>query len=660
MKKITFGTFLLAVLFFSSSAIAGWIYNPFTGKQDYYNTAAGSGDLVSTNNLSDIDNVSTALDNLFTGGYTWGAVALDFSASTVTFGLEAGDIPDISASYDPAGTAASAVSALQADDLVTLSGVAIGSTHLGTFTGTIITDNQTIKAAIQLLETAIEGIEVGGLSDLDDLPGDTVDDNLIDFALLAPATQIITDNAVLTVDQDGAADNDYAKFTANGLEGRSYSEVRSDLGLDSAANLESSLSLGAFASDLLGYANAAAVLSGIGAQASNAYLADIAAIDSPSQYDMIQFDGTDWVKVSSLTGLNFAGFTANRAIYSDASGILQESDVTDTELGYLDDVTSAIQTQLNAIPDTAFASLTAGDTYTNFGDADDDTIDELFAAVDTAIGLLGSPPDENTVEGYIFDADAESITGVWTIGTDVHLQFRDAAIYINSGADGYLDLEADTGIRFNGPVTFANEGAITLPANSVDSDQYVDGSIDNAHLADDAVDSDEIASGAIDLDHMSANSVDSDQYVDGSIDNVHLADNAVDSDELTAGSVDATHLAVGALLPTVISGDPDSLDDTLSTNPKLYDGGYIRYNAAGEATLDAFTTAGQNVSIQFYPSVAIIVNPNASQTITLNGVAIAQGEALINSSNFGMCVLTYLGTNSIDAVCGTDITEETP
>ena len=62
-----------------------------------------------------------------------------------------------------------------------------------------------------------------------------------------------------------------------------------------------------------------------------------------------------------------------------------------------------------------------------------------------------------------------------------------------------------------------------LSADSVDSTQYVDASIDNAHLADDAADSDEIAAGAIDLAHMSVNSIDSDQYVDGSIDAAHLA-----------------------------------------------------------------------------------------------------------------------------------------
>lgn len=74
---------------------------------------------------------------------------------------------------------------LSVDDLITLSGVADGSINLGQFTGTTIGADKTIKAALQALETALEGIEVGGLSDLDDLPMDTVDDNLIDVGLIA-------------------------------------------------------------------------------------------------------------------------------------------------------------------------------------------------------------------------------------------------------------------------------------------------------------------------------------------------------------------------------------------------------------------------------------------------------------------------------------------
>lgn len=47
---------------------------------------------------------------------------------------------------------------LSIDDLITLSGVADGATSLGTFTGTTIPDSQTIKSALQALETALEAV----------------------------------------------------------------------------------------------------------------------------------------------------------------------------------------------------------------------------------------------------------------------------------------------------------------------------------------------------------------------------------------------------------------------------------------------------------------------------------------------------------------------
>ena len=46
---------------------------------------------------------------------------------------------------------------------------------------------------------------------------------------------------------------------------------------------------------------------------------------------------------------------------------------------------------------------------------------------------------------------------------------------------------------------------------------------------------------------MDANSLDSDSYVDGSIDNAHLAVNSVDSDNYVDGSIDAEHLSATAL-----------------------------------------------------------------------------------------------------------------
>jgi len=89
----------------------------------------------------------------------------------MTFGVPTGSGPYYSA-ISWASTSANGLSILGAtyattqgylsvDDLITLSGVAEGAVNLGAFTGSTITDGQTVKQALQLLETAVEGVGGG-------------------------------------------------------------------------------------------------------------------------------------------------------------------------------------------------------------------------------------------------------------------------------------------------------------------------------------------------------------------------------------------------------------------------------------------------------------------------------------------------------------------
>ncbi len=63
------------------------------------------------------------------------------------------------ASFSTTVTNLVAANEVHIDNVATLSGVAKDSTHLGTFTGSTITDNQTIKASLQLLETKVEAVQ---------------------------------------------------------------------------------------------------------------------------------------------------------------------------------------------------------------------------------------------------------------------------------------------------------------------------------------------------------------------------------------------------------------------------------------------------------------------------------------------------------------------
>jgi len=86
--------------------------------------------------------------------------------------------------------------------------------------------------------------------------------------------------------------------------------------------------------------------------------------------------------------------------------------------------------------------------------------------------------------------------------------------------------------------TKASGAAVKIADESIDSDAYVDGSIDNAHIADDAIDSE--------------------HYTDGSIDNAHIADDAIDSEHYAAASIDAEHLSVGLGGALSLDASPDT------------------------------------------------------------------------------------------------------
>ena len=119
----------------------------------------------------------------------------------------------------------------------------------------------------------------------------------------------------------------------------------------------------------------------------------------------------------------------------------------------------------------------------------------------------------------------------------------------------------------------------------------------------------QIAAGAVDLVHMSADSVDSDQYVDGSIDNVHLADNAV-------GLAEMAGLVRGKIIVGNATGDPSAL--AMGTSEQV-----LRVNNAGTDLeyADAVGGAAWGLKTSAYTAVAgdgVLVDTDSSAiTITL-------------------------------------------
>ena len=196
---------------------------------------------------------------------------------------------------------------------------------------------------------------------------------------------------------------------------------------------------------------------------------------------------------------------------------------------------------------------------------------------------------------------------------------------------------------------------------AIDSDHYVDGSIDNAHIADNAIDSEHYADASVDFAHIqnvAANSVlgrdanssgvlsevalatteiligdgtgftaaalsgdvtmantgavtigndkiDSQHYAAGSIDNEHIADDAIDSEHYAAASIDAEHLAVDSVIGQAAIVDNSVIEGKLGISNAGTDGQYLQKQSSNTGGLtwatptdtDTTYTAGTGITL---------------------------------------------------------------
>ena len=129
-------------------------------------TSAGDDDLIYVADTA--DGGSTYASKRITRGNLFSGIATESYVSTQIANLVDGapgaldTLNELAAALaDDAGFSTTITNLINAnethiDNVATLTGVAKDSTNLGTFTGSTITDNQTIKAILQLLETAVE------------------------------------------------------------------------------------------------------------------------------------------------------------------------------------------------------------------------------------------------------------------------------------------------------------------------------------------------------------------------------------------------------------------------------------------------------------------------------------------------------------------------
>ena len=201
----------------------------------------------------------------------------------------------------------------------------------------------------------------------------------------------------------------------------------------------------------------------------------------------------------TLTHVHNTGLLLNSTMalqFNDASQFINAPNATTLDINATDEI------ELNATLVDVNANLDVSGTLTVAGDTDlaavefnslsgtgavaiTDILDEDNMASNSATKLSTQQSIKAYVDAQVGTVDTltEILANGNTTATDQKIQFRDTAIYINSSADGQLDLVADTEIQIaattidiNGAV--ALNGAITGATNITLSGELDAGSLD--------------------------------------------------------------------------------------------------------------------------------------------------------------------------------------
>ena len=135
---------------------------------------------------------------------------------------------------------------------------------------------------------------------------------------------------------------------------------------------------------------------------------ELGYLDGVSSAVQTQLNAKQATITGAATTIDDADLTASRALVSSGSGKVGVSDITSTELGYLDGVSSAIQTQLNSkggLPANILHTTTTANSYATGGATSD--IDKVL------VYLSG-----------IYQAEKQ-----YVLGNSTHnVQFKDATL----------------------------------------------------------------------------------------------------------------------------------------------------------------------------------------------------------------------------------------
>ncbi len=325
-------------------------------------------------------------------------------------------------------------------------------------------------------------------------------------------------------------------------------------------------------------------------------------------------DGATTIADDAVTYAKMQNVSAtDRILGRDSSGAGIVEEIAPAALRTMINVEDgATADQSNAEIKTAYEANSDTNAFT---DADHTKLDSIATGAEVNVQsdwnassgdalILNKPTIPSAVGGASGVAFNDDVKAKWGTGNDLeifhdgsHSRIKDVGtgklilsgdeINLNNEASSAYMLRAreDLGVElyFNNNIRIETTsagatitGVLTadLADNSIDSEHYVDGSVDKVHLAADVIDATKIADNAIDSEHYVDGSIDTAHIAADAITNAKIANDSIDSEHYVDASIDTAHIANLAVTGAKIANmtiDTAQITNNAITTDRIYD-----------------------------------------------------------------------------------------
>ena len=170
---------------------------------------------------------------------------------------------------------------------------------------------------------------------------------------------------------------------------------------------------------------------------------ELGYLDGVTSAVQTQIDGKQATITGAASSITSSNLTALRSLYSDASGKVAASSITATELSYLGGVTSAIQTQLDGKLSTGGGTLTGSLNVGSGNQLFTNTVTEVSSGSGVTIDSVLLKDDTVTADSHFISGGSGSHWEIVKSGTD---------LIIKNGTTSLMKLDTSGNLTVTGDI----------------------------------------------------------------------------------------------------------------------------------------------------------------------------------------------------------------